>query len=388
SERQARLLAEALYASAAALNSSLEIEEVFDLVIANVGRVAPNEFAMVMILEGEQARFVHNPLEKTLKHVTAKVEPIQWRDYEVLRLMADSRQPLLISDLRSSDSLVSIPAMSWMNSYLGAPLRIKNKIIGFIHLGSQVPEFFKPQHAQQLDIFALQASLAIENAQLFMETRKRAIFLGLLNEITRLAISAVDEDATLTAVAEKMSYLFCADGVFVTVWDEEQQLAIPATSYGYTNETFTSIPYQSGELTLTASVLRSGHALAVDDIHHTIYFDKDLVSTFPLTSMLGLPLIADGIRLGAVIIGFKDPHHFTQEEIENGEQVSGQVALAVSKARLYSQVQRMAVTDELTGLYNRRGIFDKGRVLFAETQKRNLSMGLIWMDIDHFKTVN
>ncbi len=82
--------------------------------------------------------------------------------------------------------------------------------------------------------------------------------------------------------------------------------------------------------------------------------------------MLALPLIADGDRLGAVLIGFRERHVFTKEEIFNGEQVSNQVALALAKSRLYAQVQRMSITDELTGLFNRRGIFEKGRKVMID----------------------
>jgi diguanylate cyclase (GGDEF)-like protein len=135
-------------------------------------------------------------------------------------------------------------------------------------------------------------------------------------------------------------------------------------------------------------VLRHGQAIAVDDIHNTTFIDHDLSLTFPLHSMMGLPLISDGTRLGAVIIGFEKAHHFTAEEILKGEQISNQVALAISKVRLYAQIQQMAMTDELTGLYNRRGIFEKCRLLLAESEKRKTPLALIWLDIDHFKAVN
>ena len=65
-----------------------------------------------------------------------------------------------------------------------------------------------------------------------------------------------------------------------------------------------------------------------------------------------------------------------------------QAAAAIANARLYSEVQRLAITDPLTGLYNRRGFSEIGyrEVERARRYKRPLSV--IMLDIDHFKKVN
>jgi diguanylate cyclase (GGDEF)-like protein len=387
-ELNARRLAEALHSTAAILNSSLEVDEVLDLVLANVGRVVPSDGVNLMLIEGDYAHIVRNYLvtEPGGQHKIMK-QSIVWHKVEVLRRMAETGHPLVISHFAPLERGLPTP-MHWIQSYVGAPLRIKGQIIGFLNLGSLTDGFFKDQHANQLDAFALQAGMAIENARLFREARKRAHFLGLLNEITRLAISAVDEDQTMNGVTEKINHIFGADGTFITTWNEELQRVISVTGFGHASEIDQPISYPSEKLTLTKSVLQAGHALIVNDVRNSPYIDDDLAATFSPVSAMGLPLIADGVRLGAIIIGFKDLHGFTQEEIEKGEQVSSQVALAIAKTRLYAQVQRMAITDDLTSLYNRRGIFEKGRTLLADMQKKSAPMALIWMDIDFFKNVN
>jgi diguanylate cyclase (GGDEF)-like protein/PAS domain S-box-containing protein len=387
-ELNARRLAEALHSTAAILNSSLEVDEVLDLVLANVGRVVPSDGVNLMLIEGDWARIVRNYFT-TGADGQYKImnKSIAWHKTEVLRRLAETGHPLVISHFNSLEG--GLPtSMHWIQSYVGAPLRIKGQILGFLNLGSLTDGFYKDQHANQLDAFALQAGMAIENARLFREARKRAHFLGLLNEITRMAISAVDEDQTMNGVTEKINHLFGADGTFITTWNEELQRVISVTGFGHAGEVDQPVSYLPDKLTFTASVLQAGHALIVNDVSNSPYIDGDLAQTFSPVSAMGLPLIADGARLGAIIIGFKDPHSFTQEEIEKGEQVSSQVALAIAKVRLYVQVQKMAITDDLTGLYNRRGIFEKGRTLLSDTQKKSAPLALIWMDIDYFKHVN
>jgi diguanylate cyclase (GGDEF)-like protein/PAS domain S-box-containing protein len=65
-----------------------------------------------------------------------------------------------------------------------------------------------------------------------------------------------------------------------------------------------------------------------------------------------------------------------------------QVAIAFENARLFEEVQNMAMTDELTGLYNRRGLFEVGNIEFARAIRIKRPFSVIMIDIDHFKRVN
>jgi len=182
--------------------------------------------------------------------------------------------------------------------------------------------------------------------------------------------------------------LFTADGAYITLWDEQQQLSIPAAAYGVNQEGYKDIPAKPNELTLTYSVLTMGRTLVVNDINNTPYIESGLARTYPFNTLIGLPLISDNQKLGAVILGFAQPRTFSPEELERGEQAARQVALAIAKARLYSEVQRLAVTDALTNLLNRRGIFEQAQKEVEIAQKLNLPLSLLWLDLDHFKSIN
>jgi diguanylate cyclase (GGDEF)-like protein len=65
-----------------------------------------------------------------------------------------------------------------------------------------------------------------------------------------------------------------------------------------------------------------------------------------------------------------------------------QAALAIEKARLYAEVQRLATVDEVTGLLNRRGLWEFGRREFERSRRFSRPLAVIFLDIDHFKQVN
>jgi diguanylate cyclase (GGDEF)-like protein len=65
-----------------------------------------------------------------------------------------------------------------------------------------------------------------------------------------------------------------------------------------------------------------------------------------------------------------------------------QAAIALQNARLYASVQQMAMTDSLTGLYNRRALLDAGQREFEICMRLGHPLTAIMIDVDHFKEVN
>ncbi len=71
------------------------------------------------------------------------------------------------------------------------------------------------------------------------------------------------------------------------------------------------------------------------------------------------------------------PIHFISQIQDISEQVAENRLLEVR-----------ATTDDLTGLPNRRAFFDEGRRLISRAQRQNHSVGLVMLDLDHFKSIN
>jgi diguanylate cyclase (GGDEF)-like protein len=151
-----------------------------------------------------------------------------------------------------------------------------------------------------------------------------------------------DLSQALQTLADQFAQLLEADGAFITLWDEARQQVIPTSAYGEFRDTYSSMKLDAGENTLTASVLREGRTLPIEDVFHTPYMNPQLASDVPSRSALALPLIANDRKLGAAIISFNQQHQFTSEEISLGEQAAGQIALAVFKAQLYDTEARRA----------------------------------------------
>src|SRR5258708_14527840 len=97
--------------------------------------------------------------------------------------MMDLGEPLAISDTTTSSLWIGFPGADWIQSNVIAPIRLKDKVLGFLSLDSATPGFFTPVHAERLQAFADQAAIAIQRATLYDRAKRAAV----LEERSRLA---------------------------------------------------------------------------------------------------------------------------------------------------------------------------------------------------------
>jgi diguanylate cyclase (GGDEF)-like protein len=265
-------------------------------------------------------------------------------------IVAQTGQPLVIGDYRVWEGRAQVYEKDQpFRSVLSAPLVWRDEVIGVIHiLHDSEPHRFKQADLTLLTLFANQAAIALHNAQLYTDAQQRGCRKALLNEIIQVAISAPDLDAMLHSIVDHLGELFEADGACITLWDEEHETTMLAAANGPFREAYTAIQFMNGEATMTSAVLKTCCVLVAEDVNHSEYISPRVAAMLPTHSMIGLPLISDGHKLGAALIGCNQPRKFTQKDITLGEEVSAQIALAMSKMRLLEVEKRRA--DELDAL--------------------------------------
>jgi PAS domain S-box-containing protein len=172
-EREERQFAAALSGVVSALSRTLNLNGVLETILEYIGQVVPHDAANLTLIEGELAR------------------PACWRGYSEaaqvyfqnlryplttpwIKRMLETGEPDLVNDVTSKPSWPATPSLAWIGSVLSVPIRAHDTIIGFLNLDSAQPGFFTPQHRERLIVFASQAAIAIENAQLYTQTRQHA----------------------------------------------------------------------------------------------------------------------------------------------------------------------------------------------------------------------
>jgi len=345
-EREQRNLAEALRDTAEALNSTLDFDEVLDSIITNVGDVVTYNRMTIMLVEAGEAFIARTRgFEDRNVGEIGSTQNFIVSDILALHSMAETGEPFIIQDTNNFEGWIDLPGSAWVRSYVGTPIMVDGEAVGFINLNSEAAHSFSPADAERLKAFADQAAVAIKNARLFGETERYARNMAQLNKITRAALSAPDLLTMLQSLADHLGEMFKADHAHITLWDEQRKITIPAAAYGPLRDIYAELEFEPGELTLTESILNVGEPLIIKGIDSP-YYSSRIGGIYPAESKLGFPLTTNGNKLGAVIIRYDQPHHFSQEEIMLGNQAAGQIALAIS--RLQSLESERLRSAELT----------------------------------------
>lgn len=176
--------------------------------------------------------------------------------------------------------------------------------------------------------------------ELYEREQIHAHELTLLHEMTRAVLMTRDLDLVLNELAVNMAKLLNADDCYITRWDEEKQQVIPETTTAKLDVPYQSEIVEAHQVSITSSVIKVGHALAAEDVFNSPYVDAEIAKRYPPRSILGVPLIFRGHKLGAAIIAFNLPHPFTPEEIERAEQAASHVALAIWNARQDREIKK------------------------------------------------
>ncbi len=113
-----------------------------------------------------------------------------------------------------------VPAQGEINSELCTPLKIGDRVIGCVNVESPLPDAFSNDDERLLNTLANQAAIAIENARLFEETRRRAVRQAALNAIigaSARAGTSLDEILKI-ALQQTLKALSLDMGVIWLTW--------------------------------------------------------------------------------------------------------------------------------------------------------------------------
>jgi len=103
---------------------------------------------------------------------------------------------------------------------------------------------------------------------------------------------------------------------------------------------------------------------------------------------LGAPIRWRGEFLGVLGVRSSRETPFSESDTELLDLLATQAAVALTNARLSSEIERIAVVDELTGVFNRRGLLTLGAREVERSRRLGRPLAMLFADLDHFKALN
>jgi len=147
--------------------------------------------------------------------------------------IARHRRPLLIHDLLEEKHYTPKvdPGEFPIRAHIGVPLMIGNELVGTLELASYTPGAFAPANVATLQTVASQAAVAIQNARLFQETRRRAEEMTALREAAVEVSGNFDQAHILNSIVERATDLLKGQGGVLYKVDTDKQRLNVLVSY-------------------------------------------------------------------------------------------------------------------------------------------------------------
>ncbi len=141
---------------------------------------------------------------------------------------------------------------------------------------------------------------------------------------------------------------------------------------------------------IMAKAVRERAPQRVDDApaEHPSLLHTDIPELRAARSALVAPFVVEGQVLGALWLDSLRPHAFADSDLRLFAAFSATASVAIRNAQLYAEVQRQAITDHLTGLYNRRGFFELGQRELERARRFKHPLSVVLFDLDRFKQIN
>lgn len=312
-------------------------------VLAELVKILGAERAFFFLHENDHLRF-----EVGLDHQGETLPPPRDHASTVVDQVAKSRQSVLLSGteegrLMGSESVVTHD----LRSILAAPLTIRDRLLGVVYLDSRLARgVFSQDDLQLLRALANQIAVTLETA--------RAARL-------EIEVRSEREGRHLAEALGKMA------GSMLT------QLNPQAVLEKFLESLASVMDYQSA----TIEVLQEGELQVGVSVGEPRNPNRPRVST-PLRTFQG--------EYGVVTL--ERDSGFDSLERELLHTFAGYAGLGLENARLFADVERLATTDELTGLSNRRHFFARAEQEFRRADRFGHELSVMMFDIDFFKKFN
>jgi diguanylate cyclase (GGDEF)-like protein len=267
-------------------------------------------------------------------------------------------------------------SISEKRSVLYAPLKGKQGVYGVLQVIASDALVFPESEVEFISILANTAGGALENAQLYHQSKRLIADLQLINETSHQLNSNLRLTETMTYMAEQIIKSFDAEEAgFILLSEESEQVSIlkGSTSFFRTRESGIYIKY------IKEKIRQDKDSLFIGDLDLQ---NDALIEQFK--SVMAVPMSQSGVLKGFALILHRDPYHFSFETFKLLQSLIHHSTLALTNSMLREELEKMVVTDHLTRLFSRNYLDEQ----IHQSLSEDAEGAFILVDIDNFKSVN
>jgi signal transduction histidine kinase/putative methionine-R-sulfoxide reductase with GAF domain len=260
-----------------------------------------------------------------------------------------SGQPVIVNDYQHwAGKTLPFSDDLRFSAVLAVPLRWENGVLGVLEIcANTFVRQFNVEDRWLAELFANQVSMAMSNARLIEQSRRRLAELSALRDVSLQMTSTLELDRVLDAICANVMTLTAAEDTHIYLYDVvtdtfnksvalwRSGLRKPAAS-------------QAQHAGLIDRVRRSGHPMVIDNARaHDLYAAPE-AEQWGIKSIAGFPLKRAGEVLGVFTVAYVVVHRFGEDELRVLNLLANQASIAIDNALSYQKLQAALAERERT----------------------------------------
>lgn len=373
-----------------AISSRLDLNHTLSLIVNLSSNMLKAKYALLATLESQENR---------LNVVAARgfMPPPSFIPMEESLAGKACRQklPFCIQNSENQSSFFYPSGLSGkIFSIVAAPIIQQNRVIGVLELYSEERNAFSFRESQLLSTFARHAGVALENSFLFEETRRHLQEQQILYKLVTNLSSPLQLEEILEQCLIDIVQALKANRGSVFLLDSENKEPL-LTEVAITDLTSSE---QSAKIkenirlekdSLLSSIVYKNQPSFFSTVEEKLAEVLSNSRWIHYPTLLIAPVSIKEKLLGVLFIGWGSrkqdlPNH----QLTLATTISQQLALGIEKNMLYQKIEKMALTDPLTGLANRRHFDFYLENELASANRLQKPLCLVMLDLDKFKHYN
>jgi GAF domain-containing protein len=333
-----------LYEATRTVGSVLEGSEVLNRGARSVGEALKADHVGVVVWDtkGEIGTVIAE--YPNFGYVGAKVD---FRGMLLQEKLRRDMKPIVVESVSESDILGNNKVMMeglGIKGMLILPMINEDQLIGSIGLDLyDEGRTFTSDEIEAGMTLAAQIAIAVRNAQIYDEIRRRALQLEQIADLSHRVTSTFDQFKIFEIVKEETESLLEADLCTVALLsDETEQIKF----YVLDRLEPTPVDLAAGDAALHF-VMSNLEPVVMDDISGSDYPDYKLMANSGMKAAIIVPLIVGGQARGTYGVYHKQVGHYSSLDVAVLEQVGNQLAISLENARLYTREVQRARVEEL-----------------------------------------
>lgn len=313
------------------------VEAATDLVNARYGALG------VLGDDGQLEQFLHVGMDDD---VVARIGHLP-RGRGMLGALIEDPQPIRLAQISDDHRSVGFPpGHPPMESFLGVPIRSRNVVFGNLYLADHRGNGFTQDDEDLVLALAATAGIAVENARLYEESRRRQQWLQASAEVSQALLSSEADDDPLRLIAARVRAVADADLVtLVLPTSEPGELAVAAAS-GAGAEPLLGHRY-AAQHTPVALAMQTRRGVRIGSVEDRENCSHQVSQLGDVGAVIVVPLLGDLQPRGALTLGrAKGRPSFNTTDLEMAESFSNHVAVTLELIENRADQKRLAVLED------------------------------------------